>query len=612
MYISNRIKLFFLFVLILGMFFPLSSALCAPCVECTTANFQSVLIDPSVTITSASIIPATETLPEHCDVRGTIWPELDFAVKLPTAGWNNNLYVVGNGGSAGSIQEDDMIPGLEKGYAAAGGNGGHNSANGFDWSFAWPPGGPTVDAKMEQFDYTCIHLVLVASKQLVKAYYCNAPSYSYFHSCSGGGRQGLIEAQRYPEDFDGLLIGAPVWDTTKFAIRGAWEQQADHGEWAIQVEKLPLLADAVFANCDGRDGLIDGLIDDSRNCTFDPARDLPLCVAGADGPDCFTNKQIETLQKWYSGASTSAGEKLTYGQPYGASVGWIPFTVIPPDFPLPAPIHQLMVESLLKYYSFLVPPGPEYDWKTFDFDTDPQKMTYKNDAIVSDLRALKQGGGKIIHYHGWADGAIVPYQSILYYENVLGFMGEAKTKEFYKLYMVPGMEHCGGGVGCGDVDWLTAISDWVEKGVAPKDLIGATDSGDRTRPICPYPQVARYVGSGSINDAANFACINIVPATVSIEDQVIDLSKEGYFVAYLDFPGGYDVSGINITAALCEGASAEWTDVIGGNKGIALFSIQDMLNVPVGDAVPLTVTMAVNYNGSLVVLEGTAPTKTVK
>ncbi len=603
--------------------------LSAQCGPCEKTFFQNIFgTSPDVTITSADPVAATDTLPEHCEVRGTISPELDFVVKLPKD-WNERFYMIGNGGSGGTILEYNMIPGLQGGYATAGENTGHNAPTSFDWSFGWPAddpvGHPDIPAKILHFNQTSIHETAKVSKLIIEAYYCNAPHYSYYVGCSNGGRQGLMEAQRYPEDFDGLIIGAPVFPTP-FTIRGAWEQLALLGDGAIPVDKLPLLADAVFKNCDGMDGLIDGLIDDAGKCTFSPTRDLPRCPGNVDEPNCFTDKQLETLQKMYGGATTSTGEQLTWGQAYGASgmapdetgqlvSGFIPFVIIPPGFPLPGPIHQMMVDSLLTYYSFVYPPGPEgpgYDWKTFDFDTDPQRLTDAADANSPDLMALKERGGKIIHYHGWADPAISAYSSISYYEEVLGFMGEAETKEFYKLYMVPGMQHCGGGVGCGDVDYLTALVDWVENGIAPEELIGATYGGDRTRPLCPYPQVARYTGSGSINDEVNFTCVEIVPAMVGIRPQVLNLARKGKFTSFIVFPEGYDVGDIDIRSVTCEGASAVKGKMISFEDWgiyIAKFKTKDMLNVPTGDAVSLTATVIADYKGNLVAFEGTETTR---
>jgi hypothetical protein len=490
-----------------------------PALKCP--DLPAVGFGSEVKIESAKLIPATAKAPEHCDVRGTIWPENQFAVELPTA-WNSRFYMVGNGGTAGVISLGAMDNGLRLGYATASTNTGHDAAKEPLATFAKPgPDNPNAERKLIDFGYMAVHETAVLAKKIVKAYYGEAPRYSYWVGCSTGGRQGFSEAQRYPEDFDGLVIGAPAINMSGLNMRNVWNAQAARtGPGVIAVDKLPMLANAVYKICDGADGLEDGLIDDPRRCTFDPARDLPRCPADQDGPNCFTTAQVESLKKIYGGIKTSAGKPVFPGQPPGAEVlakaaparpaksGWDGF-IVASDVPLPRG------ESCLRYMFLNPPPGPEWTYRDFNFDTDPQKTvanSAKVNALNPDLSALKKRGGKIVHYHGWADTSVIPQLSTNYYESVLKTMGAKETREFYKLYMVPGMFHCGGGVGCGTVDWLSPLVAWVEKGTAPGTLIGARAQGGetkRTRPICPYPEVARYKGAGSIDDAGNFSCVTL-------------------------------------------------------------------------------------------------------
>jgi feruloyl esterase len=282
------------------------------------------------------------------------------------------------------------------------------------------------------------------------------------------------------------------------------------------VEKLPLLASAVYKKCDAIDGLEDGLIDDPRNCMFDPAADLPKCPGDVDGPSCFTRRQTEALKKIYSGVKDSTGKLLFPGQPFGGEAfapagngvvrsGWNG-TISGQS------LNLKLVEGYMRYIALDPPPGPAWDYRSFDFDADPartRKFATLFNATNPDLRPLRRRGGKIIHYHGWADAGATALMSIDYYESVVRKMGRKATPEFYRLFLIPGMFHCGGGVGCNTFDWLTPIVDWVEKGKAPERLIGAqVVSGEitRTRPLCPYPALAKYNGAGNIDAAENFIC----------------------------------------------------------------------------------------------------------
>jgi hypothetical protein len=457
-----------------------------------------------VKITSTDMVPAAGTVPEHCVIRGKISPDIGFAVELPTD-WNGRFYMVGNGVFAGNIEYDAMQMGLSLGYATASTDTGHDSSGdplgALEATFAYNNPEAEID-----YCYRAVHLTAVTAKEIIEAYYGEPPSYSYFIGCSTGGRQGMMEAQRFPLDFDGIIVGSPVLDFTGTAIWGIWNALALSGDGNIPLGKLKTLANAVYEKCDGVDGLVDGLINDPRDCTFDPAADLP--------PDSFTSDQVAALEKIYGGVKNSEGEVIFPAPPVGAEVfaggasGWAMWVI-----GMFGPSLQLMIgDSFVKYMAFEEDPGPGYDWTTYNFDTDPPKMAVISsilDATDPDLSEFKAHGGKIIHYHGWADMALNPFMSVNYYESVLDFLGVAETMDFYRLYMVPGMFHCMGGAGCDSVDWFTPLVSWVEDGIAPEELIGSHIEGGkivRTRPLYPYPGVAVYTGSGSIDDAASFTC----------------------------------------------------------------------------------------------------------
>lgn len=467
------------------------------CAALAAETFRLEAATDVVTIHSATPVAASAKLPAHCDVRGVIWPEAKFAIKLPGE-WNERFQMVGNGGTAGNISLAAVDAAVRKGFASASTDTGHDVAKEPVATFAWvTPENPHGQRKLIDFAYLSVHNTAVLAKQVIRAYYGKAPRYSYWVGCSTGGRQGMQEAQRYPEDFDGLVIGAPGLWLTGNVTRRMWVAQSQLGDAAIAPEQLPALAKAVMAKCDAVDGLVDGLIDDPRRCQFDVRRDCP---------GCFTAAQAEGLAKIYGGVRNSKGELLFSGEPLGGELGWAENLVGPSKVVLPRS------ESQMKLAMLDPPPGPGWSYTMFDFDKDPLRLT-KAAAMLNprnpDLSKLQKRGGKIVQYSGWGDQQVNPLPGIDYYESVSKRLGAEPTRAFYRLFMVPGMYHCNGGPGCGTVDWLSVVMDWVEKGAAPDRIIGShLEKGvaTRTRPLCPYPLVARYTGSGSVDDAANFAC----------------------------------------------------------------------------------------------------------
>ena len=473
-----------------------------PAVSCRSLVSST---DHDVAIVSATLVEATADVPEHCRVYGVILPETRFGVHLPT-GWNGRFYMQGNGGYAGNAPDAEgtlrtAMRAVSHGFAAASTDTGHDGR-------VEPLGTFAHDNLAKEIDYAfrAVHLTAQTAKRVIGEYYGTAPRHSYWDGCSTGGRQGLMSAQRFPDDFDGIAAGAPVQNFTDTQMAYVWNNQA-LARAPLSEAKVALVATAVYARCDATDGLEDGLIDDPRQCDFDPREHLPRCD-GTAGDDCFTDGEIDTLAAIYGGPVAS-GKQLFPGQPLGAEAGggwrnWI----ISDQGPT---IGFRFSETFFKYLAF-TPDEPDFDWRSFDFDEDPQRVTIREllDAMDPDLSAFQASGGKMISHFGWADTALNPMMTVDYYEEVRATLGPSETAEFYRLFMVPGMFHCSGGLGTDRFDLMTPLVNWVEGGAAPAAIPAErVEEGvvTRTRPLCPYPQVARYSGSGSIDDAANFACV---------------------------------------------------------------------------------------------------------
>jgi len=463
-------------------------------------------------VETAALVPASGDLPEYCHVTGQILPEVRFELSLP-ASWNNRFYMFGNGGYAGELlstpgRVNTRNTALKARFAVAQTNTGHDAA-------VEPLGTFAVNRqKLLDYAFRAVHVTAETSKKIIREYYGAAPARSYFDGCSTGGRQGLISAQRFPDDFDGIVVGAPVLNFTGTMTNYVSTVRALEAA-PIPLEKLKIIAERVYAKCDGADGLVDGLIDDPRRCDFDPAKELPVCAGDVDGKDCFTAAQVRALDVVYRGAE-SGGKRIFWGQPVGAEIGapaqsiWANWIISPS--PTGRTISYNFAESFFRYLA-LPKPDPNYDFKSFNLETDLPRLQAISDILDAknpDLTRFKTRGGKIVMYFGWADTALNPLMGVDYYEKVSARFGPS-TADFFRLFMVPGMAHCRGGVGTDQCDFLTALIEWVEKGVAPKQ-IGASQSRDgklvRTRPLCPYPQVAKYKGAGNPDDAQSFACEN--------------------------------------------------------------------------------------------------------
>ena len=434
-------------------------------------------------------------LPRFCRVAATLTPSSDSDIKIevwmPAANWNSKFQAVGNGGWAGVISYPAMAQALKRGYATSSTDTGHVGGSG---SFAL--GHPE---KLIDFSYRSEHEMTLKAKAIIDAFYGSAPRLSYWNGCSTGGRQGLKEAQMFPNDYDGIIAGAPA-NRTAISLWIADAVLKDPASY-IPPAKYPVIHQAAVAACDERDGLKDGLIGDPRKCTFDPQ--VLACQSG-DGPSCLTAPQIKAVKQIYSPAvNPRTGKELFASLPPGTELGW----GVQALGPEPS-------QNIYDQYRYVVFKDPKWDWKTFDFDKDEEKGSRPEHLIMNatdpNMKPFFSHGGKLLLYHGWSDPNVSTLNTIKYYDSVVQNLGgPAKASDNVRLFLAPGMGHCGGGEGPNQFDMVTALEQWVEKGKAPSEIIAShatTGQVDRTRPLCAYPQVATYKGSGDPNEAANFTC----------------------------------------------------------------------------------------------------------
>jgi feruloyl esterase len=456
--------------------------------------------------------------PEFCRIQGVLTPTADshieFEVWLPISGWNGKYLGVGNGGFAGSIGYTALADAVANGYAASSTDTGHQ-AGGTDGAWALKH-----YEKMVDYGYRAIHETAEKSKALVAAFYGDAPKWTYFSSCSNGGRQALMEAQRYPADYDGIIAGAPANYFTHHLAGFVWNAQALDGAGYIPPSKLKLIESAALAAC----GSDNGVIDDPSKCHFDPAT---IGCKGEASDSCLTEAQVAALKKIYAGPQNSKGEQLFPGYEPGGETGlggwgsWITG---------PSAGKSIQLAFGTGFFGSMIFQDAAWDYRKMNFDRDMKVADDKGARIFNatdpNLKAFKDHGGKLLLYHGWSDAAIPPVNTIHYYESVVQKMGPNDAHEFVELFMVPGMQHCGGGPGPNDFgvqsparvdpdhNMIKSLEQWVEKGTAPAKIIATKYKADgnpasgvaRTRPLCPYPMVAKYSGSGSADDAANFSC----------------------------------------------------------------------------------------------------------
>ncbi|MBI2688041.1 MAG: tannase/feruloyl esterase family alpha/beta hydrolase [Acidobacteria bacterium] len=439
-------------------------------------------------------------LPVFCRVAMTLKPSADSDIKaevwMPlTAEWNGKLLSAGGGGFVGSISYGAMAAALRDGYATASTDTGHVGGNA---TFAL--GHPE---KIVDFAYRAVHEMTVKAKAILTAYYGRPARYSYWQGCSTGGRQGLMEAQRYPEDYDGIIAGAPANNQIHLC---AWRMALlsaviKDPARALSPAKIAVVHDAILAKCDALDGVKDGLLEDPRQCRFEPET---LLCRGSEQESCLTAGQVATVKMAFTDIRKKNGEFIYPGLVPSSETGWL----LPGNAREPGGLDVGM-------FQYIGRQDANWDWRTFDLEAD-LALAVKNggfmEATDPNLAAFKARGGKLLIYHGWADGgsggAISPVNTLNYYSSVLTKMGPNQSN-WLRVFMVPGMQHCGGGPGPNQFNAVAALERWRESGVAPDSILAARvveNRVERTRPVCPFPQVAVYKGTGSINDAGNFTC----------------------------------------------------------------------------------------------------------
>jgi hypothetical protein len=467
--------------------------------------------------------PSFKDVPAFCRVALDAFPTPDSDIKIeiwmPASGWNHKFRGLGNGGFAGTIDYPGLAANVKQGYASAATDTGH-LGSGIDATWALGHSEMIVD-----FGNRGIHQMTLSAKGIIGAFYGDNPERSYFASCSDGGREALMEAQRFPADYDGILAGAPANFWTQLLTDAMYNVEATTRDPAsyIPAAKIPAIAKAVLAACDAKDGVSDGVLSDPRQCHFDPET---IACRGAESTSCLTGPQVTALKALYVGPHDSAGKQVFPGLEPGGEDGfggwglWITGS---------SPTTSLIYFFGHGYFSDMVYDQKDWDPNSFTVDAALKAADAKTRAALNatdpNLAPFKARGGKLIVYHGWSDAAIPPENAINYYNSVNDRMGQGSVESFMRLYMVPGMQHCGGGPGANsfgedgakpgdpehDID--AALEQWVEKNVAPQTIIATKYEDDNpahgvkmTRPLCAYPKVAKYNGTGDTNDAANFVC----------------------------------------------------------------------------------------------------------
>ena len=482
----------------LGTALLLFAAAATPC-----DNLASLRL-ADATITSAVVVPegppparggapsaniaAPANIPAHCRVQLTLKPTSDSLINmelwLPVQNWNGKFMGVGNGGFAGSIQgrTNEMPDALRRGYATAGTDTGHQEPGG-DWAIGHPE-------KMIDFAYRSTHEMTLKAKEIVKAFYDQPAKYSYFKGCSTGGRMALMEAQRYPADYNGIIAGSLANRHIHMWTAGVARsiELSRHPEGTLTAEKAALVNQTVADACDT---LKEGFLNNPRQCAVNFSK--LLCAAGREDDTCLTAPQLRTVKTFYGGVKNAKGELIFSGQALGN-----PIPSLRGTNQAPGGVFDIVRIAFN---------DPNLDWQKFDLDRDMpiiDKALGYVDSVNPDLGAFKQSGGKLLLTHGWADTGITPENTIWYYDSVLDKMSRNQS-DWMRLFMAPGMGHCGGGPGVNTFDSIGTLENWVEKGVAPDQMMGRGAEG-LTRPLCPYPQYAEYKGIGSLKDAANWAC----------------------------------------------------------------------------------------------------------
>ena len=474
--------------------------------------------DAPTLIQAAVIVPAQGILPEVCQVNGIVAPNIHFELRLPTRTWNGKFMHYGCGGPCGVIYRPQLEEPLARNYAVVASDMGHQGlTNAYKYADM---------AAIMDFTFRATHVVTLAAKEIVDQFYEKPARRAYFMGCSTGGVQGVIEAQRFPNDFQAMLVAAPAYGVDPSYLEwGARANLDSNGQSILRPGKLPMIRKAVLAACDARDGLKDGLLMDPRQCKWDPEE--IVCKAGTDPSACLTPAEVGVVRKIYSGPTDSKGASLSLGyagMARGSEYLW------EPSFIASAGEGQHAMRYVDNDSSFgdgVYPVVAANAGHVYDYDKDPQRgdiLSWLRYGMNPDLRRYRNQGGKIIMYHGWDDNEVAPGSSVDYYETATSTMGgEAETRKFFRLFMIPGMGHCRRGPGGDAADFLTALERWDEEGLAPDQMVVhhlikeqnylglprpiyplPAGSFDRTRPVYPYPDVAHYSGKGDPTQAANW------------------------------------------------------------------------------------------------------------
>jgi feruloyl esterase len=468
------------------------------CAALKAASFAHTTI-VSTTMTHADAAAST---PAFCEVAATISPvpgsNIGVVYRLPE-NWNGKMVGLGGGGWAGNIALARAMPGLKNGYATAQTDAGHPLPTAP--ADVWRPDKWGTPETFADFQHRAIHEMTTLAKAIVARYYGKPHTKAYFHGCSTGGRQGLMEVQRYPDDYDGVVSMAPVYSLTVQTSSAVRANTLGKPGAALTPELLSSVNAAVLKSCDAKDGLGDGLLDDPRQCSWDPAE--LLCKADGSGNECLTQPQVDALRTLYTGVRTTDGRVVAWPLARGDESGWRG------PVPLSGPSSDNSNAGGLGALTGPVFGDPNFNLASFDparhYDVVAKSAFAKAyEANDPNITTFTRRGGKLLLWHGWADAGPSPWLTIDYYERVLKATPNAASN--VRLFMAPGVAHCAGGRGPDQFDALTAIDTWVTTGAAPDTLLATKAKPPITRPLCAYPKVAKYKGSGDVNDAASFVC----------------------------------------------------------------------------------------------------------
>jgi feruloyl esterase len=474
---------------------------CAPLAALPAITHTTILSRTGIATDAARGIPA------HCEVQATISPvagsKIGAVYRLP-ASWNGKVLGIGGGGFAGNVRVEAAAEGLARGYAVIQNDLGHPSASALDPSFALDADGRRNVEGIVDFGHRATHLATVVGKEVATHAYGRAPERAYWQGCSTGGRQGLAEVQRYPDDYDGVIAGAPVYTPVTYS-NAMLRVQMFHArpESNLDAQHVPLIHSAILAACDAQDGVADGILTDPRTCAWDP-KELQCAPTAAAGPSCLSAAQVETVRRAYAGVRMTDGRYAAMPLMRGGEADWVARMIGTPA--QPRGVNALLGAPFMAYiavgdksYDFMTF-DPQRDWGVLDGGLAAAEVHQQNPNIEPFVRS----GGKLLLWHGFNDPGPSPFSTIAYYEAALAAVPAARDNA--RLFLAPGVLHCSGGPGPDRFDALTALENWVERGVAPTSMLATKQGAPLSRPICPFPELPRYRGAGDPNDAANFEC----------------------------------------------------------------------------------------------------------